>query len=235
MRPARGFTLMEVLLATALLAAGMALAFTTLRTATGSVARAEHLAAATEQTRSAQRFVRRQVSLALPLVYERNERTGLARQLWGEPGRLVFVGNMPGHLSHGGPHLQMLELVPDDDRGREGYRLEFSYRLLIGEMVVEPEDARPPVILVDGIADGVFEFRGLLADGEMSDWEPGWEMPMQLPRLVRLNLRFVDERRFWPPLAMALNLTESARFQDELIPGPTRSIPEPGRPRGRGR
>lgn len=230
MKRAQGFTLMEVLLATALLAAGMALAFTTLRTATGSVARAEQLAAATEQTRSAQRFVRRQVSLALPLVHDRNERTGLAYQLWGEPERLVFVGNMPGHLSRGGPHLQVLELVADDDRGREGYRLQFSFRLLVGEVVVEPEDARPPVILVDGIADGVFEFRGMLADGEMSDWEPGWEMPMQMPKLVRLNLSFVDERRFWPPLAMALNLTESARFQDELIPGP-----QPGQRRGRSR
>lgn len=235
MTRARGFTLMEVLLATALMAAGMALAFTTLRTATGSVARAEQLAAQTEQTRSAQRFVRRQVSLALPLVYERNERTGFSRQMRGEPGRLTFVGNMPVHLSRGGPHLQVLELVPDDDRGREGYRLEFSYRLLIGEVVVEAEDARPPVILVDGIADGVFEFRGMLADGEMSDWESGWEMPMQLPRLVRLNLQFVDERRFWPPLAMALNLTESARFQDELIPGPTRTIPDQGRRSGRPR
>jgi general secretion pathway protein J len=216
MSRARGFTLLEVLVATALLAVGMALAFTTLRTATGSVARAEQLAAKTEQTRSAQRFVRRQVSSALPLVFERDQRTGQPQVLLGEPERMLFVASMPGHLSYGGPHLQVLEIVADSDRDRDGYRLQFAYRMRVGEAVVEAGDQRPPVVLVDGIVDGGFQYRGMEDDGEVGDWRADWPFSNRMPMLVRLDIEFLDERRFWPPLAMALPLSGAASFQDEL-------------------
>ncbi len=216
----RGFTLIEIMLATALMAAGMALAFATLRTAIGSVARAEQLAAHTEQTRAAQRFLRRQISAALPMAFDRDPRTGYGPTVAGDADQLRFVASMPGHLSFGGPHLQLVEFVSDADRGLPGYRLQFDYRLLVGESVLDTGDERPPVVLVDGIAEGGFEFRGMGPDGEIGDWQPVWEGTGPMPLLVRLNLEFIDERRFWPPLAMPLPLAQSARFDDDLIPGP---------------
>jgi general secretion pathway protein J len=57
-RNVRGFTLIEVLLATVLLAAGLALAFATLRSATAMVQRGESIAQRNERIRAVEGFLR---------------------------------------------------------------------------------------------------------------------------------------------------------------------------------
>ncbi|MET0129791.1 MAG: prepilin-type N-terminal cleavage/methylation domain-containing protein, partial [Stenotrophomonas chelatiphaga] len=66
MKPrAAGFTLIEVLLATALLAAGLALAFVTVRSAMTISQRGETMAADNERMRAVQGLLRRQLGQAL--------------------------------------------------------------------------------------------------------------------------------------------------------------------------
>src|SRR5690606_4961281 len=65
----RGFTLIEVLLATTLLALGLALAFATLRAATATVERGEVIAARSERMRAVDGFLRRRLAQATPIAF----------------------------------------------------------------------------------------------------------------------------------------------------------------------
>lgn len=197
MNTRRGFSLVEVLLATTLLAAGVALAFATLRNATVATGRAEDMAQRNERLRAVQAFLRRQVEDALPLPIETDESTGRATVFIADRDTLQLVAPMPGYLSRGGPHLQTFRLV----RGAGGLRLEFEHQLLTPDGPLENE--REPEILLEGIADGGFEFRTLDDDGRPGAWTARWDSPETMPRLVRLELRMADERARFPSLVAA--------------------------------
>lgn len=203
MTRARGFSLVEVMLATALLATGIGLAFATFANAAKATERAEEMAQRNERLRAVQSFLRRQVEGALPLPYEFTESTGEATVFECDGRTLRLVAAMPGYLSRGGPHLQTFELV----RGVGGLRLEFSHQLLTPDGPLDAE--REPEVLLEGIAEAVFEVRTLDDDGEPGDWVDDWRQTNQLPRLVRLKLRMRDERAQWPELVAAPRLAQA--------------------------
>lgn len=203
MRRARGFSLVEVMLATALLATGIALAFATFANAAKATERAEEMAQRNERLRAVQGFLRRQVEGTLPLPYEFVEATGEATIFECDGRVLRLVSTMPGYLSRGGPQLQTFELV----RGESGLRLEFTHQLLTPDGALDPE--REPEVLLDGIAEARFEVRTLADDGEPGDWVDDWPNEDQIPRLVRLKLRMRDPRSQWPDLVAAPRLAQS--------------------------
>lgn len=196
----RGFSLVEVLLATALLATGIGLAFATFANATRATERAEAAAQRNERLRAVQGFVRRQIEGALPLPFEFNEATGAAMLFESDRSTLRLVGAMPGYLSRGGPYLQTFRLV----RGEQGLQLEFVHQLLTPDGPLEPE--RKPEVLLEGIAEGSFQVRTLDEFGGPGPWTYRWEEPSSLPLLVRLDLRMRDERARWPSLVAAPRL-----------------------------
>ncbi|MBW8368528.1 MAG: prepilin-type N-terminal cleavage/methylation domain-containing protein [Arenimonas sp.] len=199
----RGFSLVEVMLATALLATGIGLAFATFANATQATERAEALAQRNERLRAVQSFLRRQVEGALPLPYEFTEATGEATVFECDGQTLRLVASMPGYLSRGGPHVQTFSLV----RGEGGLRLEFTHQLLTPDGPLEAE--RKPEVLIDGIAEGTFEVRTLDDDGKPGNWSDDWRQIDQFPRLVRLQLRMRDERAQWPELVTAPRLVQT--------------------------
>jgi general secretion pathway protein J len=200
MSRARGFSLVEVLLATALLAAGIGLAFATFANASRATERAEAAAQRNERLRAVQGFVRRQVEGALPLPFLFDEATGTAVLFESDRDTLRLVGAMPGYLSRGGPYLQTFRLV----RGEGGLRLEFVHQLLTPDGALEPE--REPEVLLEGIAEGGFQVRTLDDFGRPGPWTYRWEDSSTLPLLVRLDLRMRDERARWPSLVAAPRL-----------------------------
>jgi general secretion pathway protein J len=200
-RPA-GFSLVEVMLATALLAAGIVLAFATLGNATVATERAEAAAQRQERLRAVQGFLRGQVEGALPLPFEPLDATGDLIVFEADADTLRLVAAMPGYLSRGGPHLQTFRLV----RGAGGTRLEFVHQLLTPEGPLPPE--REPEILLDGITQGRFEVRTLDEGGKPGAWTTRWDQPSQIPRLVRLQLDLADPRAQWPGLVAAPRLAQ---------------------------
>ncbi len=200
---ARGFSLVEVMLATALLATGIALAFATFANAAKATERAEEIAQRNERLRAVQTFIRRQVEGALPLPFEFTEATGEATVFECDGQTLRLVATMPGYLSRGGPHLQQFALV----RGENGLRLEFSHQLLTPDGALDAE--REPEVLLDGIAEASFEVRTLDDDGKPGSWNDDWRQVDQFPRLVRLKLRMRDPRAQWPDLVAAPRLAQT--------------------------
>lgn len=205
-RRARGFTLLEVLMAVTLLALLLGLAWSSLRTAIQASRSGEALIARSEQARTVQTFLRRQLSQSMPLAYERIEDAGEERRFEGDGQRIRFVAPMPGYLSRGGAHVQTLALVDA--------RLEFTHAQLNGfDPLDEDPGAAKPVVLVEGIARGRFEFRDLDETGRLGDWTDEWENHGRLPLMVRLTLDFDrDDPRRWPSFEVTL-LAASAGTQ----------------------
>lgn len=208
-RAAAGFTLLEVLLATGLLALALALAFGAIRAAVGSVRSGEALIERTDEVRIAQEFLRRQFSHAMPLAFEQLEDNGERKLFEADAEAVRFVAPMPGYLSRGGPHVQWLSL----ERGRDGYSLLFDHAQLNGYDPDEPKPAesRPPVVLLEGLADARFEYRALDENGDLGDWSDVWDDPQQMPLMVRLLVEFEDDdARTWPTLEVPLRLSSAA-------------------------
>ncbi len=203
-----GFTLLELLLAILLLSLLMAGAYAGLSTASKSVVSGEALIDRTNRVRVAQEFLRRQLRNALALNYQIQSTTGESRVFEGESDTVRFVSPMPGYLSNGGAYVQTLWLRS----GRGGRELVFAFQMLNGyEADTGDESERDPVILIEGIQSGGFEFRGVDENGKMSDWKGDWDNPSVLPSAVRLKLRMSDESRYvWPDVEVAVLTNASA-------------------------
>ena len=230
----RGFTLLEILVAVTLLALLVMMAYGTLRTAVKSMRSGEALIERTDRLRTAQEFLRRQLSHAMPLAFERMEDTGENHVFMADRDTLRFVAPMPGHLSRGGPHVQWLKL--------DGDVLEFDHAQLNGYDPENPKagNKREPVVLLEGIRDAKFEFRELDPEtGELGEWESDWDDPQRLPLLVRLNVEFdEDTRQHWPDLEIPLLVATGMPGMfgmGQPVPaqidfGPGTEPPQPGTP-----
>lgn len=195
----RGFTLIEVLLATVLLATGLALAFATLRASTATVERGEAIAQRSERMRAVEGFLRRRLASAQPIGFAVDPATGTVFRFVGEPDRMRFVADLPNYLGRGGPHLHDIAVQED----RDGRRLTAAFAMVLaGETVVEG-DPRPPEPLVPDLREARFRYRGLDATNQLAEWRDRWDAVDQLPLQVSIELTS-DGGGAWPPMVVAL-------------------------------
>ena len=97
MRGARGFTLIEVLIATVLLAAGLTLAFATIGAATRTTQRGEGMASRSERMRAVEGFLRRRLEAARAVPFNVDAETGAPQRFIGGPDRMRFVADLPDY------------------------------------------------------------------------------------------------------------------------------------------
>jgi general secretion pathway protein J len=199
-----GFTLIEVLLATVLLATALALAFATLSAATRTASRGETLAQRSERERAVAGFLRKRLAAARPVSFATDDKTGEPQRFVGEPDRLRFVADLPDYLGRGGPYLHDLAVADIEDA--PGLTLDLQL-VLAGQAFAE-DPPRPPEVLVDGLREAKFRYRGLGEAGGLGEWQDRWTAVAQLPLLVEISLTDADGRP-WPPLVVALPLGTS--------------------------
>ena len=215
MKRAAGFTLLEILAALVLLSlllvgvySGIASASHSVRSGTATIER-------TDQMRSAQQFLRRELAQS---VTEPIARTSQGQPLFfeGSAREMRYVAPLPGYLGKLGPQLQQLQLV-DDEHG--GQRLELRLALL-------PPDGQPPrplgepQVLFDHIRQGSFSYSGVNPQGEAIPWSPAWADGRVLPLLVRIELQ-PEGRDSWPRLDVPLrvNPAQSTGLLRAGLPG----------------
>jgi general secretion pathway protein J len=205
---ARGFTLLEVLLAVILLALLMAGAYSGIHAAANAMRAGEAAIDRTDRLRTAQEFLRRQLENLLPLAYARDDSNGTNYVFEGAAQRMRFVAPMPGYLSRGGPYVQTLELV----RGNDGLQLQFTDAMLNGyDEKKSGDDAAEPVVLLDRIASGRFEYRTLDDQGQLTDWSSDWPDPGVTPLMVRIDLTMQTGVQIpWPTLDVPMMLNAGA-------------------------
>lgn len=199
-RRAAGFTLIEVLLATVLLAMGLALAFASVRSAMAISQRGEAIAAQSERMRAVQGVLRRQLAgmLRSPLQPLDPAREPLYFQ--GEADAMHFVAEVPAYLGRGGPYVHALEAVPHDGALRLQLGLQFVQD---GEVVAE-RPPRPPEALLDGVRRVSFRYRGIdPVTGALGDWATQWDDTRRLPVLVAIGIEPVRGPA-WPELVVAV-------------------------------
>jgi len=203
-RRAGGFTLIEVLLATVLLAAGLALAFATLGAATRTAQRGEAIAERNERVRAVEGFLRRRIAATRAVPFAFDPASSLPQRFIGEPDRMRLVADLPDYLGRGGPYLHDFVIEEDGDDVRITVTL---LQVLAGEQVQEREP-RPPELLVDGLKSAKFRYRALGDDNALGEWSDRWDQAEQLPLLVEVTLTDADGHA-WPPLVVALRLAGS--------------------------
>lgn len=206
---AAGFTLIEVLLATVLLAAGLALAFATLGAATATVQRGEALARDNERMRAVEGFLRQRLTGVKAMAFAFDQSSGLPVRFVGEPQRMRFVADLPNYLGHGGPYLHELAVAGNGQDVRLLLWLQVMQAGLgFGEDPSADGQPRPPEPLAEGLQAVRFRYRALDADGGLGPWQERWRTPESLPLQIEVAVRDAQGRD-WPPLVVALPLAGS--------------------------
>lgn len=194
----RGFTLIEVLLATMLLAAGLALGFATVRAAGATVERGEAMAARNERMRAVSEFLRSRIGGAQGIIFNLDEATGQAQRFIGDAQSMRFVADLPDYLGRGGPHLHEFRV---DGRG-DTQVLQVDFRMVLAGKTLATADVRPPEPLVEGLRSVRFSYRANSEGAEPPVWQSQWEQPEALPQQVRVEI--TDAHGTWPILVIAL-------------------------------
>jgi general secretion pathway protein J len=214
---ASGFTLIEVLLATVLLAAGLALAFATLRSSTALVGRGESMAQRNEHMRAVQGYLRARLSMAQPIVFATDRGTLQQARFIGSPQRMRFVADLPDYLGYGGPYLHDLSV---DDRGR----LQVAFTVAQPDQSLDDLENAARELRPERLADGLravrFRYRGLDEENRLGEWQDRWETAELLPLQVKVEVQGADGTR-WPDLVVTLARSEGGAGGGLLRPGGT--------------
>jgi len=197
---ARGFTLLEVLLATTVLAIGLALALATLRAAGVSVERAEALSAREEHLRAASGFLRRRLGSALALGFGQDPDSGRMLRFIGEPERIAFVAELPPYLGRGGPGLHEITLQHAAD-GRAWLGVRFA--AVSSGRVIDADPPRAPEVLAEEIRSFRVRYRSRDLPGQPGTWSEHWDNVEALPLQVEIAIADAAAGD-WPLLLVTL-------------------------------
>lgn len=210
----RGFTLLEVLGALALLALLLVGVYGGVRSAIHGVRSGSAAIARVDEIGSAQRFLRSELAQALAQPIDRNDQ-GQPVYFSGSEHEMRYAAPLPGYLGKLGSQLQVLRLVSD---GKGTSRLELSLALL-------PPDGQPPKplgepqVLLDHVKAGSFGYRGRDAQNKVLPWADSWADGQRLPQLVRVRLQ-LQGGYDWPELDVPLRVDASAVVgRGGLLPG----------------
>lgn len=192
-----GFTLLEVLLATALLAAGLALAFATLRSATAVAGRGETMARESERIRAVEGYLRTRLAGAVPATLATDPASGMPLRFIGEPQRMRFAAELPGYLDDGGLRLHDLTVASTG----AALELRLGFAMVQDGQVLE--DTRISERLAGGLRRVAFRYRGLDRTGALGPWQDRWEASDLLPLQVAVHVESAGGAS-WPTLVATL-------------------------------
>ena len=197
---ARGFTLIEVLLATALLAMALTLGFATLGAATATVKRGEVLSQRNERMRAVAGFLRSRIASARAIGFAMDADSGTPIRFVGDPHHMRFVADLPDYLGRGGPYLHDIAVV-DGAGGTQ--RLEAAFSQVQNSAAIIESTPRKPDPLADGLKAVAFRYRALDADGALGGWQDTWTDSDRLPLQVSVRITPADAPP-WPELVIAV-------------------------------
>jgi len=191
-----GFTLVEVLLAVALVSIIMAMAYGGFRASVRATQSGEAVIEQTNRLRVVQQFVRRQLMQSRALIIEELDDGEIVR-FEGDRDRVRFVSPMPGYLSYGGPYVQEFSL----ERGAEGMELVYYYAMLNGYEPGALQETTDGRLLMEGLGGGEFIFLDYDSETGETFWVDLWEETDRLPLAVGVLLDLDSQRGLvWPDL-----------------------------------
>lgn len=202
---AAGFTLVELLVATAIFSlVGLALV-AALRSVALTEAKIDERIATDEELRTAERFLRLTLGRASPQPAKAAEAGAPARvSFHGERTAMDWIGVMPAR--HGAGGLYRFRLQLQEPAGDAAGALVLQYAPLTNRdapLESGPLEAR---ILVHGVSDLAFLY--LDADAVEPKWDLGWSEVDRLP--THVGVRIHAGGKPWPEIRVALVPTTEA-------------------------
>jgi general secretion pathway protein J len=206
MRSQRGFTLIELVVAMALLGVMMVLMYSGL---TFSLKGWDAGAANGERTadrRIGENFLRRELSELFPMRWKDPMVLRLAFE--GEAERLRFVSSRPADVTGGG--LSLVGLAVEAASGGRARNLVMR-RAMPDDAATDfgPLDHGGTTVILAGVDSVAFSYFGSETDFNDPKWTDSWTFPGRVPQMVRMRIRTADGTML-PEMVVRLNLGEEA-------------------------
>ena len=207
MRRARGFTLIEMVVALALLGTMMLLMYSGLTFGLRGWDAADTNGRRTADRRIAENFLRREIGETFPMRFKDSMTLKIAFE--GKENRLRFASSRPSGISASGLSLVGIEVEAADDVKRT--------RNLVMRRAMPDDDAKDfapldkaeRTVLFEGVDGVVFEYFGSENDFTDPKWEGTWDYAGRVPQLIRIRIRTADGGSL-PEMVMRLMLGEEA-------------------------
>ena len=189
-RRADGFTLIEVVIAMALLATIMVLLYSGLTFALRSWDAGDANGRRVADRRLGENFLRREMTELFPMRWK--DATTVKFAFEGEQRHLRFVSSRPAGLQKGGLSLVSLEVQDGDERRRH----LMMRRAQPDDEAVDfaPLEKAEPVLLIADVESAQFSYFGAESDFAEPSWTDSWPHKAQIPLLVRLRVKMTDGR-----------------------------------------
>ncbi|MBB6521008.1 prepilin-type N-terminal cleavage/methylation domain-containing protein [Pseudoteredinibacter isoporae] len=193
----RGFTLVEMMVALAVLSLISLAAVSAMRSFAQSQEAVERKIVKTESMRLTLSFLKRSLSQATSIPRS----GGLQSYFGGKKNELVWVAPL-NHIAATG--LQIMRLSVDEDSEKKPLVLQMSHYVNANS---RPDWAQvEKFVLIDEAAKLEIGYKG----GHQMDWSENWAYSMALPKLLRINI--VRGEVYWPEMVLALNSSSKASF-----------------------
>ena len=207
MRRARGFTLIEMVVALALLGTMMLLMYSGLTFGLRGWDAADTNGRRTADRRIAENFLRREIGETFPMRFKDSMTLKIAFE--GKENRLRFASSRPAGISASGLSLVGIEVEAADDVKRT--------RNLVMRRAMPDDDAKDfapldkaeRTVLYEGVDGVVFEYFGSENDFTDPKWEGTWDYAGRVPQLIRIRIRTAGGGSL-PEMVMRLMLGEEA-------------------------
>ena len=203
---ASGFTMIELVVAIALLATMMVLMYSGLSFSLRSWDAGEANGRRTADRRIGENFLRREMAELFPMRFKDSMVVKVA--FVGEPHRLKFVSSRPAGVTQGGlslvgievengatpreRHLVMRRAMPDDEAKDFG-----------------PLDHAERTVLIEDVESVQFDYFGTENDFTDQKWYDTWPFTERIPRLVRVRIRAPDAT-LMAEMVMRIEVSEEA-------------------------
>ncbi len=235
---AKGFTLIEVLIAMTLLSIMVVLLFASLSICSKSWEKGESKITEVNEVAVVYNFFQRYLTSAIPLWNDFNDKgavdAGNQSELiagmdseektfsfQGKKQALQFVSFFPASAGRSGMQLFSIESFPQDNEQLIKVTLTPFFPLTEGEAWNKEE-----VVLLKHVSDFTLAYFGAGDDGE-SHWQDEWQGKSEQPRLVKISINTTNNI-YWPPMIIALK-GSGAVGGEVLATSPNESQPIEGR------
>ena len=191
MKSQRGFTLIEIIVAMALLATIMMLLYSGLTFALRSWDAGDANGRRVADQRLGENFMRRELMQLFPMRWKNPTQVKFAFE--GEKDHLKFVSSRPAGLQQAGLSLVGLEVQQNSDTRARNLLMR---RAMPDDEAVDfgPLEKAEPTLLIANVDTVSFAYFGAENDFTEPKWVDKWEFPAALPQLIRVRVKMMDGR-----------------------------------------
>lgn len=198
----RGFTLLELLLATVLLALAITLTGSALRGLWAGRERSDRQVRQAEVRDAASTAIRERLAAITPTPFLAGD--GSEVLFIGSAEKMAFVGNVRAYVGAGGTFRQTLQVV----RARDGVAICLRAGGLRDRNESADCEPGPQTTVADGLKQVRFRYRGHGTDGKITDWNSRWATTGVLPEWIEVAVTPASGPE-WPPIRVYLPLAGS--------------------------